>query len=588
MATFWIIVLVIVVILYFYFSSENTTVANSNSKDLDSIIKKEYTNTATPQYFQEDNGGKYTMIQKSREVERRTYIHGRLLSKYRGNIDEDKDTINYISKHFPFELYEAVIETKAIDENHCRCINDEKVKCNGIHKQHDGKFTFIPDKELPSIDLPAETFCLALIDNHKVEFKIKNLHNVKINNIKVDRKLHQVEGKEVFGTFESNITGYLLDYVTEYYQEKQYYYDNIGSTILTKGLNDFGTSTTITSRGDRITETFNKGIGEEPFDYKGCLQTMFGTIGIIMGILLLIVLLPSLVYILPFILIPFLLRLLSLNNWFIWLIRFLALLLFMGFLFSIISFFTHNPNYSPTPLPVPKRTDTILKLNDSIIKYTMRWHDYDKKEYVGAFWIRMNDYKSSSKFKENLQEDSYNKMVSELKQNDENSLGGLYQLFDSINKANNLTETKFAEMVVSFVQTIPYTLVLPKACDANLYSDDFIRKYLTSPNARCDGNENFGINTPVEFMATLKGDCDTRTLLLYTILSHYDYNVAMLSSEYYGHSLLGVSLPYDGTYYTYNSEHYTLWETTAPDIRPGIISNQVSNLNYWKISLKSK
>ena len=55
-----------------------------------------------------------------------------------------------------------------------------------------------------------------------------------------------------------------------------------------------------------------------------------------------------------------------------------------------------------------------------------------------------------------------------------------------------------------------------------------------------------------------------------------------------GHSLLGINLPYDGVTYNYNNQHYVLWETTAPNIKPGIISNQVANLNYWKISLKSK
>jgi hypothetical protein len=60
------------------------------------------------------------------------------------------------------------------------------------------------------------------------------------------------------------------------------------------------------------------------------------------------------------------------------------------------------------------------------------------------------------------------------------------------------------------------------------YADNFIRNYLSSNDAKCDGYERFGINTPVEFIATLQGDCDTRTLLLYTILAHYGYDVALM------------------------------------------------------------
>jgi hypothetical protein len=86
----------------------------------------------------------------------------------------------------------------------------------------------------------------------------------------------------------------------------------------------------------------------------------------------------------------------------------------------------------------------------------------------------------------------------------------------------------------------------------------------------------------------LNGDCDTRTLLIYTMLSHYGYDVAMLSSEYYSHSLIGINLPYNGRAYTYNTQRYVLWETTAPGIKPGILPNEISNLNYWRISLKSK
>lgn len=143
-------------------------------------------------------------------------------------------------------------------------------------------------------------------------------------------------------------------------------------------------------------------------------------------------------------------------------------------------------------------------------------------------------------------------------------------------------------MIVSFVQDIPYVLILENNCDPSLYSDNFTRKYLLSPNAKCSGFQRFGINTPVEFLYNLNGDCDTRTLLLYTIMSHYDYDVALMSSEFYSHSILGVNLPLDGLTYSYNNQNYILWETTMPNIKPGQIPNEISNLNNWRISLKSK
>jgi hypothetical protein len=72
------------------------------------------------------------------------------------------------------------------------------------------------------------------------------------------------------------------------------------------------------------------------------------------------------------------------------------------------------------------------------------------------------------------------------------------------------------------------------------------------------------------------------------MLSHYDFDVALFSSEYYSHSIIGINLPINGIAYKYGNQRYVLWETTASNIRPGILPKEISNLNYWRISLKSK
>jgi hypothetical protein len=135
---------------------------------------------------------------------------------------------------------------------------------------------------------------------------------------------------------------------------------------------------------------------------------------------------------------------------------------------------------------------------------------------------------------------------------------------------------------------MPYSLILDNGCDPALYSDRFVRSYLSDTDARCVGYQRFGIHTPLEFLYTIDGDCDSRTLLLYTILSHYDFDVAILSSEHYGHSILGVNLPIQGIALKHQNQRYVVWETTSQGTKPGFIPNQFSNLNYWRISLKSK
>ncbi len=228
-----------------------------------------------------------------------------------------------------------------------------------------------------------------------------------------------------------------------------------------------------------------------------------------------------------------------------------------------------------------------------MIGHYRSWVDYAGNHYEGTIWVKRSAWEQASTFKKQLdiiadKEQLYDEVVFRLKEHDKDKLAGVYQLFDSINAIQRLPRDRFAELIASFVQDIPYALVLPEACNAALYSDNFIRKYLHRADARCDGYEKFGINTPVEFMATLNGDCDTRTLLLYTLLSHYHYDVILLSSEFYNHSLIGINLSYEGIAYTYGTRRYTLWETTAANIRPGLIPTEISNLNYWRISLKSQ
>ncbi|TKC12764.1 hypothetical protein FA048_03860 [Pedobacter polaris] len=338
---------------------------------------------------------------------------------------------------------------------------------------------------------------------------------------------------------------------------------------------------------------------------SGCFGSFGSIIGIGFSFLFFLFLLPQLAFLLPFILIPWLLNLLPirLGNWVIKIASILFGLIFILALIGSVITKTQRRNeqgkVKPKPsIEHPKYTpvlDTLSdnKIIDTLISHHMVWEDYGGKTYEGDFSVRKSSFEQAHSYKENLDisldgENNYDKIVFSLKENDKNNLDGLYSMFDSVRLSNKLNSMGFAEVIVSFVQTIPYTLVLPKSCDASIYQDEFTAKYLSTPDARCDGFERYGINTPVEFMANLNGDCDTRTLLLYTILSHYDYDVALLSSAHYGHSTLGINLPYEGLAYEYNNQRYVFWETTAQNIKPGILSNEFSNTDYWRISLKSK
>lgn len=161
--------------------------------------------------------------------------------------------------------------------------------------------------------------------------------------------------------------------------------------------------------------------------------------------------------------------------------------------------------------------------------------------------------------------------------------------FDSAARKKSLNRRQQAAMVVSCIQSIPYTLILEGNCPGN-NTDGFVKQYLSAcAGDCCKGYSPFGVQSPVEFVGDLKGDCDTRSLFLYTLLGNLGYRVALMTSEYYRHALIAVALdeaPQHGAAVVYIKQRpYYLWETTAKGFAPGKLPAAVSNLSHWHISL---
>lgn len=340
---------------------------------------------------------------------------------------------------------------------------------------------------------------------------------------------------------------------------------------------------------------------------SGCIGPFSGLFGGVLSILLLVLFIPKLLFLLPFIIFAILLYVVPghIWKWFAGLFYGILALAYVAALFNFI--FNGHEHAKPEineqrQARKPEETRFIRTTNvnerpirrpDTIIRQTIEWKNYEDSLYAGTFILHNSDFIKSKRYKNQLpiyvtDEYSYDEMIFSLKEFDKDKLSGLYKMFDSLRTARKLDEFKFAEAIVSCVQSIPYTMVLPNSCTEAKYQDETVSRYLVSKDARCDGNERFGINTPVEFLASFSGDCDTRTLLLYAILDHYGFDVAVLSSEHYTHSILGINLPYDGLTYAYQDKQYVVWETTAPNVKPGMLPNEISNMNYWRISLKSK
>lgn len=168
---------------------------------------------------------------------------------------------------------------------------------------------------------------------------------------------------------------------------------------------------------------------------------------------------------------------------------------------------------------------------------------------------------------------------------DENLLNSYLQTFDKIKKEHNPGYREFAEIIISQTQAQPYFLVHENSCE------EYMKKYRENGwdpkedyhGKKCKPNIKYSVQSPVEFAYNLKGDCDTRSVFLYAILKHYGYDVAVVLSKAYSHVILGIAMPSQGKYITYNRKKYYLVETTGKNWDIGELSSKYKNLNNWNI-----
>jgi len=169
-----------------------------------------------------------------------------------------------------------------------------------------------------------------------------------------------------------------------------------------------------------------------------------------------------------------------------------------------------------------------------------------------------------------------------------NSMNLVYNAFDSLKTAHRMDDLDFARMVVSCIQAIPYYLVVDKNC-TDTYQDEFTRNYLASCDRDCCiGNQKYGVRSPAEFLGDLKGDCDTRALLLFELFRHYGYNVALLTSQYYQHAVIALNFLRDipvGLSMNIHNKNYYLWETTSAGFDVGQLPPTLNDLDKWRITL---
>jgi len=175
-----------------------------------------------------------------------------------------------------------------------------------------------------------------------------------------------------------------------------------------------------------------------------------------------------------------------------------------------------------------------------------------------------------------------------LVQNNQSSLDLIMDAFYQIYESKQLTPDRFADMVVSCIQDIPYALVFQDPCLGPEAYEQWIHDLLIDCPECCIGNQPFGIQSPVAFMQTLKGDCDTRTVMIFSVLSAFNFDVAILNSDVYRHSILGINLPGAGQYKLFRGKKYLAWETTGKFYTMGDLPKSIGNMDFWHVVLTNK
>ena len=532
-----------------------------------------------------------------RQIERRTYIQGKFKGKFVGYFDPRKSDVKH-ENYYDIEILSGEIITTKNDYN----IRHWETGEPEIFQDISNFITKLPD------NLPLEiTESNGIVKTYNV-----NLNEKKLSEFKLSNQIY--EGNKIFGDISGNISGYLKHYDTEYIEVE--IKDSIPKKLVVSPKRVKTNKLTGNSEvdGEYIRwEYYNSDkstywgnwIKQSNTSSNSSSFSFWETIGLLIQIIIsAFIIIPLLIFgwkiILPIAILLGIIYLFSLLSNVIfsiskWLFRLAGILLLFLFVFGIISSVTNTLKY-----PKIKRSNVrdenkeIQKtpiLGDSIITHHRVWKDYANNIYEANLKIRVSDYRDSYQLRNNLSvplnnTSQYNRIVSTIYKYDENKLDLVYSTLDRLKSEKKLDKIEFAKVIVSLIQDIPYTLILNDACNANIYNDTFIKEYLAD-KGDCLGFTKYGLLSPAEFLSTLKGDCDTRTLLLFTILNYYNYDVVMLSSELYKHSIIGINLPLQGISKSINGTKYVVWETTSKGMPAGIISREISDMRFWNVSIIS-
>lgn len=250
-------------------------------------------------------------------------------------------------------------------------------------------------------------------------------------------------------------------------------------------------------------------------------------------------------------------------------------------------------DYIPEEEDLDVTSDNMDTISLTYLKHRHKWKDNSQRKYSGVFKVRKDHFnlarikRNNLEVNENEAKAYYHAIYKQLIIDNKTYLNDIIKEYRKIGKRDKLNGKQFSDMIVTSIQNIPYYLVHDMTHrEAERVYGGFIKEYHQS-GGPCLAQIKFGIQSPVEFMANFKGDCDTRSVLLYYVLNHFGYKTVVLASDKYSHAIIGLSGNYNGDYVKYKGLKYYAWETTATGYVPGNLSPECNNMRYWYVALGS-
>jgi hypothetical protein len=289
------------------------------------------------------------------------------------------------------------------------------------------------------------------------------------------------------------------------------------------------------------------------------------------------------------------------------LFRWLLIIYFALYLFSLLSVFlsknlsdnrkdTKEGNVqSEKPRLDPQQDTMAAQPWNYLVDHRAEWSDFIKNKYKATYTTSTMEFDASfkrhNKWSEVPIEDElmfFHDLYGDMYAGDNKKLDSLARYFSSESKRKKLDQLGTAEMVVTFVQEIPYVLVHDGTCNEAIADGGFAADY-HAQGLPCYPNIFAGVQSPYEFAHNLKGDCDTRSLLAYTLLDKLGIGASVWISREYGHSILGVAVPANSSNYKrVSNTRYFATELTAKGFRVGMIAPEHTDMDNWTIVLTNR